>query len=293
VNLSCTTVTWRGLTFSGADDAPFGLSTLEGWSDLPPARRDTDSRPQAHGRFDGPVWSDERTIIITGSTYSAAERDARLALLEDAMAWPSGRGSTEELTITHGGRTLTAFARLTRFKPTFGGAWASGGFPYAIEWVAPDPLRYSAPIVARTGFPVLRGGLRYDLYTDGAGTNLGWLDYGEPSDTGRLSLTNDGNADVWPVFEVTGPVEPEGFEVVRVGSGQRIRFQGPVPAGSPLVIDSATGLAMLDGTADRGDLLTVREWSPVRPGETAEFAFINLGPHSSAQLTAVIRPGRW
>ncbi|MDM8084752.1 hypothetical protein QUV83_08255 [Cellulomonas cellasea] len=293
MDLSTTTVTWRGLTFSGVHGAPFGLSTLEGWSDLPPARRDTEPRQQAHGRFDGPVWSDERTIIITGSTYSAEERDARLLALESAAAWPSGQGSTEELVVTHGGRTLTAFARLTRFKPTFGGAWASGGFPYAIEWVAPDPLRYSPPMSVATTFPVLRGGLEYDLYTDGAGTDLGYLDYGEASDTGRIVVSNPGSAAVPILFQVEGPVDPSGFDIAQVDSDRRLRFSGPVSAGSVLVLDGATGNVLIDGSADRGGLLTYRDWPLIPPGGSIELAFIPLGVDLGARLTAVVRPGSW
>ena len=292
MNLSETTVTWRGLTFSGAADARFRLLSLEGWSDLPPARRDSQPRPQAHGRFDGPVWSDERTIIATGSTYSAEERDARLALLEDAMAWPSGRGSTEELTITHGGRTLTAFARLTRFKPTFGGAWASGGFPYAIEWVAPDPLRYGAPVSVSTGFPTLRGGLEYDLYTDGE-ADTGYLEYGAASDMGRVTVTNPGSAAVPVLFQVAGEVDPFGFDIAQIDTDRRLRFSGPVAASSTLVLDGATGNALIDGSGERGGQLTYRDWPVIPPHSSMGLAFIPLGATTNARLTAVIRPGSW
>jgi len=285
-----TSLSIEGVTFTDRG-GPSILESLGGWFDGAPVRGEAPERPGQHGDFATPATRGGRliTAAVTVVHDSPAEAEATQQRITALLA----DGGFGELEVTSAaGQTLSARVRLGG-QPLVRWVGMSHAIRAQLQFFAPDPLRYSAPIVARTGFPVLRGGLRYDLYTDGAGTNLGWLDYGEPSDTGRLSLTNDGNADVWPVFEVTGPVEPDGFEVVRVGSGQRIRFQGPVPAGSPLVIDSATGLAMLDGTADRGDLLTVREWSPVRPGETAEFAFINLGPHSSAQLTAVIRPGRW
>jgi hypothetical protein len=163
---------------------------------------------------------------------------------------------------------------------------------YQFEFWAADPLRYGEPTSVTTPFPTLRGGLEYDLYTDGA-TDTGFLEYGEASDTGRVVLPNPGTADVWPVFQVDGPVDSAGFDIAVVGTDRRIRFTGPVSAGSVLVIDSGSGTAVIDGTADRGGLLAHRDWFSVRAGESLEIAFIPLGADLGGQLTAVTRPGWW
>ena len=294
MNLSSTTVTWRGLTFYGRRGlGPFTFSELDGWEELPPARHDgSDVRPQAHGRFDAPVWADERTVTLTGFCSSATQRDAVLAQLGDVMTWPSGRGLAEDLVITQAGRTLTGNARLTRYKATLGRGWAVGYFPYAVQWVCSDPMRYGAPVPVTTGFPQLVGGLEYDLYTDGT-LDTGFLEYGAASTTGRIVVANPGNADAWAQYEILGPVPVEGFDILRVGTGDRLRFAGGVSAGSRLVIDSATGVVVIDGYADRSGLLTVRDWFPVPAKGSVEIAFVPLGAYSTAQLTATVSPGFW
>lgn len=291
MSLSCTTVQWRGLTLASDHSSPFGIRTLLGWDELPDARLDAPARPQAHGRFDTAVWADERIITLSGQIVSQ-DRDALLQELQGVMGWPSGLSSAEGLVVTRGGRELTGFARLTAFKTPTTVNWSVGEVPFVIEWRCRDPLRYGAPVSVQTGFPVLRGGLEYDLYTDGT-TDTGVLEYGEASASGRIVLSNTGTADVWPVFQIDGPIDDAGFDIAVVGTEQRIRFSGPVPSGSVLVIDSASGTAVIDGSADRGGLLAHRDWFSVRPGGSVEIAFIPLGVDLGGQLTAVVRPGFW
>lgn len=292
MSLSCTTVQWRGLTLSSDSSSPFGIRTLLGWDELPDARVDAPVRPQAHGRFDTAVWADERVVTLSGQIVSQ-DRDALLQELQSVMGWPSSLSAAEDLVVNRAGRELTGFARLTAFKTPTDLNWSVGLVPFVIEWRCRDPLRYGAPQSVATGFPVLRGGLEYDLYTDGAGTDLGFLDYGEASDTGRVVLSNAGTADSWPVFQVEGPVDSSGFDIAVVGTDQRIRFTGPVGSGSSLVIDSASGTAVIDGSADRGGQLVTRDWFSIPPGGQVEVAFLPLGAVTTATLTVVNRPAFW
>lgn len=292
MSLSCTTVQWRGLTLASDHSSPFGIRTLLGWDELPDARLDAPVRPQAHGRFDTAVWADERIITLSGQIVSQ-DRDALLQELQDVMWWPSGLSSAEDLVVTRAGRELTGFARLTAFKTPTTVNWSVGEVPFVIEWRCRDPLRYGPPESVSTLFPTLRGGLEYDLYTDGEGTDLGYLDYGDASDTGLVVLSNDGTADSWPVFQVEGPVDGSGFDIAVVGTDQRIRFSGPVASGSSLVIDSSSGTAVIDGVADRGGQLTQRDWFPVPARGQVEVAFLPLGGTSTARLTVVHRPAFW
>lgn len=291
MSLSCTTVEWRGLTLSSDSSSPFGIRSLQGWDELPDARMDAPARPQGHGRFDTPVWADERIVTLAGQIVSQ-DRDVLLQELAGVMTWASGAGRAEELVVTRAGRTLASAARLTAFKTPTDLDWSVGRVPFAIEWRCRDPLRYGEPTSVTTPFPTLRGGLEYDLYTDGT-VDTGFLEYGEASDTGRVVLSNPGSADVWPVFQVDGPVDSSGFDIAVVGTDQRIRFAGPVSAGSVLVIDSGSGTAVIDGSADRGGLLAHRDWFSVRAGGSLEIAFIPLGVDLGGQLTAVTRPGWW
>ena len=83
------------------------------------------------------------------------------------------------------------------------------------------------------------------------------------------------------------------MEIVKVGTGERLRFEGGVSTGSVLVLDSATGLVVIDGYADRSGLLTIRDWVSVPPSGSAEFEFVPLGAFSTATLKASITPGWW
>lgn len=292
-DLSGASISWRGLTIAGTHASRHWFSLIDGWEGVPDVRRDSDARPGAHGRFSGPAWSDERVITVTGGASIPAERDTLLREVQAAMV-VAGDGGEEDLTITLAGRELTVGATLTRFRPDLS-RWSSGRFSWAAEWRCPDPLRYGAYVTAPASFPTLVGGLEYDLYTDGAGADLGYLDYGEASSTGRATLTNEGTAATWPQFEVAGPIDASGFEIVTVGTGARLVFEGAVPAGSVLVLDSATGAVLMDGESDRSDLLTWRDWWSVPAGGSVEFAFIRLGSDvgGTPSVTAALRPAFW
>src|SRR5665647_304321 len=286
--LSGTQIVWRGLTIYGTRASRHWLSTLEGWEDLPPTRRDTAQR-NGHGTFGGTPLSDERTVIVAGATSTPDDRDALLAELQ-AVMWLPDSNVTSPLTITHAGRTLTANAQLTRFKPTMDTGWSAGRFGWAAEWVCPDPLRYAAPVVVAKGFAQLLGGLEFDLFTDGTDVT-GLLEYGDPgTETGMVDVTNTGTAPAWLVFTVTGPTPAEGFDILV--AGDRLRFSAALSTGQTLVIDTADGTVLLDGV-DRRVLLTIREWRAVAKGETATVVFTPLGGPTSGQLSVSLAPAFW
>lgn len=288
-----TTVTWRGLTMIGSFGSRHLIKSLDGWDELPPDRFDGDARPQGHGRFDAPVWADARTVTVAGSCWSLTERDALLAELNGAMTWPSGRGTTEPLVITHAGLTLTAFARLRRFRPEIGPEWGAGRFTWVAQWVCPDPLRYGAVVApAAVGFPAPGGGLRTPLFTNGA-TGVGRLDFGLPGTTGRVTVANPGTADASPQFTAAGPVASEGFDIVCVETGERLTFATAVQAGSTLVLDSGTGAVLLNGGADQSGYLTSAQWPTVPARSSRTFAFLPRGSATQASFTVTLRPAWW
>lgn len=290
MDLSSTVIIWRDVTLYGHRDlGRFTFSELDGWDSLPDARQDSNARPQAHGRFDAEVFSDERHVMASGLCQTAAERDAMLAELQASFNF-SAR-TPLPLRITHAGRTLTADARLLRFKPTPVN-WGAGFFGWAAEWVCADPLRYGDPVSVPTTFPTLRGGLEYDLYTDGT-TDTGYLEYGAASDTGRIMVTNTGSAEASVLFQVAGLVDSLGFDIAQIDTDKRLRFVGPVATGSTLVMDGGTGNVLIDGSGERGGQLIIRDWPLIGPHSSVELAFIPLGSTTNARLTAVVRPGSW
>lgn len=292
--LSQASIIWRGLTIHGSRaGGPYWFTELEGWEDLPDADRRAYGRSVAHGSMGSAPTSGPRVITAYGSCRSATDRDSLLQTLRAAFGFANADARAEDLTIDIAGQSLTAAAYLTRFRTILDDSWAAGAFKWQAEWEADDPLRYGARISATTSFADVAGGLQYPLYTDGAGTDLGYLDYGAASTQGRLTLTNLGNAATPVQHEVTGPVPIEGFEIVEVSTGARLVFEGAVPAGSRVVLDGATGAVVIDGTQDRAGLLTYRDWTLVAPGASVQFAFLPRGARSDAVLSSSLAPAFW
>lgn len=295
-----TAIWWGDLSLFGSavPGGRFKVLSLEGWEELPSVREGWQSRPQAHGMFDAPVWANERRILISGSCSRREDRDALLHELQRKLAFPSGEGALRELTITNAGRTLTAGARLTRFKATMEN-WGAGVFGWAAEWVAPDPLRYSQPVTYSTGSPTAEGGLAFPLFhSDYLGRTTGVLSFGPAPAEGRLTVSNEGTADTWPVLRVVGtPVG--GFAVQHVESGRRVEYVGDVPAPYVLEVDSGTGTAVLVHPdtgrllADRSGMLTRREWVPVPAGGSASFQFTAPTFAAAARLDVTVRGAWW
>ena len=279
-----TLIEWRDLALHGCVGR-FTINSLEGWDDLPDARTQWDPRPNQHGVFDAPVYASERHVMVSGLCKRRDQRDALLRELKRGMTFGP---HAEQLTITHAGQRLSVAARLVRFQPS-NQWWGAGVFPWTAEWVAPDPFRYGQQRQVYTTLPELKGGLNFDLFTDGEDVT-GWLDFGEAGSSGRITLSNDGDADAHPTFAVRGPA-PEGFTITNVQTGRRIVSTTVVPAGSTLTIHTANGTAYLDG-ADRSGQLTVREWTPIPPGESYTFQF-TAPTFTSAALVGSIRDTFW
>lgn len=289
-----TSITVGGVTFNntGATDAN-GVSwlygSIKGWYDGPPVKGGKTDRPQSHGSFAERAFRDGRTVTIAGWVSAPSRALASAAQISLSGLLASGDFGAFMVADSDQG-SLSAQVQIDGTPLV---DWDEPcEIEYQLSFYAPDPLRYGAPVPVTTGFPQLAGGLEYDLFTDGT-TDTGFLEFGAASATGRLVVANPGNEDVWPQFQITGPIPAQGLEVVRVGTGERLRFEGEVSTGSVLLLDSATGLVVIDGYADRSGLLTIRDWSPVAPGGSAEFEFVPLGTYSAAQLTATVSPGFW
>lgn len=291
------TVSIGGLTFGAplphVDDSgcEWVLSGIGGWDDSGAGvRRDDSDRPQAHGSFDLPGWRTGRSVGVSG-TVVCPTRSAAAGVVQRMNALLAD-GRAAELTVTDADLpTMTASVRLAD-KPTVD--WSGhGGFTvaYAFEFWVADPLRYGPAATLETGFPVLAGGLEFDLFTDGS-ADTGFLEFGAMSSNGRVVTSNAGNADAWPQFTVTGPVPP--FQIVAVESGRRLVFSRSVNAGDSLVIDTATGVVVLNGgDVDYSGYLTTAEWASIPAGGAQTFAFLPVSGTGTGTMAVTWRPAFW
>lgn len=291
-----TTATVGGITFANnptpdTDGITWLLSRLDGWHGGVGVNSPRLNRPQGHGTFAQPAFRQGRLVVIEGTALCDSRSVAAIAQRKLSALLADGSFGdllVEDMDV----ESLTASVQLGA-APDVDWSLSGNVVRFQLPLYAPDPLRYSDPIALSTGFPNLIGGLRYDLYTDGLGSTLGYLDYGEPSETGTVTLSNPGTADIPVLIQVVGPVDEAGFDVIQVGTGKRLTFEDPVGAGSTLVLDGATGAVVIDGVADRGGRLTWRDWPIVPAGGSVELLFSPRGPRSEAQMTAVYRPGWW
>ncbi|MBN0040251.1 hypothetical protein JN535_08750 [Cellulosimicrobium cellulans] len=274
---------------------PYGWTMRQGIEELPSFRANTVGRPNAHGDFDAPFWADGRVLTfgfrvlrearwLYGATYEdavTAFRRVMVPTLDLFEVWVNvpGRGP------------IRWDVRVSRHEIVTDPAYDIGLAVISTQFYAPDAVGHGPQQVGYAWFPELVGGLEFDLFTDGV-EDTGCLEFGERGETGRVRLANDGTAESYPVFNVEGPAL-DGFEIVAVGQGRRIRWEGRLFPGDLLTIDAAHGTALLNGAADRSGLFTRREWFAVPPGDELEVQFLPVGASTGARLSVVSSSAWW
>jgi len=273
-----------GLEFSTDESARLTIATLDGWYSGAPVRSEVENRPNGDGAFGvNRVYKGARVITQTG--LIVAETMADPLWMQFAGIQANGAPSEFEVFDEIPG-WLTISVTLAD-APTVG-PLVGGVASYVLQLVARDPIKYGPEMVASTGLPSAGGGLEYPL-----GDPAGALYYGAIGDLGRVTLTNSGTADVWPVFVVSGFLDA-GFEIRCIDMGSVIRYDRVVPAGTTVTVDSRTGSVLIDGVSDGSTYLTRDEFFPVPAGGSCEVQFSAVGVgDANAVLTATVRPGWW
>jgi len=287
-----TIVTVGGMTVYSAAVPDAGgvmraFSILKGWEGGGPVKGQSLERAQSDGAFAERAFRAGRTIVLGGVTecptraLAAAEALSLSALLGD--------GSFGDFVVDDPDMVTLRSSVRHGIEPMV--EWDNH---YMIEWqfgfLAPDPLRYGDWVTASTGFLVVSGGLRFPLYSDGDGADLGALDYGVSSTTGTLTLTNPGTATTPIQHVIAGPVDADGFDIINTATGRRLTYQGSIPTGSSLVLDGRTGAVLLDGQSERGTLLTSRDWPVCAAGASVSLFFRYRGGIADGTLTSSLAP---
>jgi hypothetical protein len=149
--------------------------------------------------------------------------------------------------------------------------------------LAVDPARYGPAESVSTGIAVAGSGYTWPAV---------WpADWGIGGVDGRVSVTNDGSVETWPIMQVTGGLSA-GVELVEVITGSRLRLDRQIPLGSTAYFNARTGRAYLDSTAnDISGFMTGRDWWSVPPGATRTVQFNPLGAVTGTPvLTVTIAP---
>lgn len=279
-----TTASFGGLTFDDEAWTGFKLSKLVGWYDAAPARYETSQRPQAHGSFrPGTIYRDPRVVSVEGSWSGDTLAEAYAARNKLAALQADGRESTFTVTDPGGVSSITAGVSTA---PTMDDGLYQPFFKFAFDVIAADPFRYGATVTTTTGPPTASSGLVWPL-----GTTAGkFFDWGTAGASGRALASNPGTATTHTVMQVTGGLSG-GFELVWVPTGQRLRFERPVDAGSTVTLNPRTGRATIDGASDVTGYLTQSQWWSVPAGTSGEIQFTPIGSTTGTPtLTALTAP---
>lgn len=276
------------LTFDGGSP-PVGAyvaKELQGWFSSPPMRADVEDRPNADGAFfSDRNYRSARALRFVGALLGGSV-EAQETLM-DAFAALQANGAPIEISVETDTQTRSVTATLTGEAEVVPVAQMDAAIVTA-RFICYDPIKYGTATESTTGLPTQGGGLEYEL-----GEPSGALYYGALGDLGRVTLTNTGTADTWPSFEVTGTLDA-GFYLQRLDTGQILRYDRVVPAGTTVTIDSRTGEVLIDGVSDASSYLTRDEFFAVPAGGTAEVQFNAIGASSgSPTLTATYRSGWW
>lgn len=216
-----------------------GWRTLTGWRDLPDAELGDSPRPQAHGNYPGSVFGGP--IAVTFQFLLRGTPAEKLADLETLERWTQLKPSGEELwlAVDDGDGVWMRRARVIGRSIPQEKHFTHAPLECALQFLCADPRRYS--LDETTGQAVLAsgsGGLAYPLVYP--------LVYGTQS-AGALAVTNAGTADAPLTLTFLGPLTNPRV----VCDDWTLAFDITLAGGETLAVDTGTGTALLNGTADR------------------------------------------
>jgi len=259
---------------------------IEGWTGSAPIRRSKSEILSGHGTHAERGYKDERLITVNGH-HVAANRAAAAAFVDDLNAYlgDGTEGIFRVDDVTLGSRWVEVYLAAGGVDVTWTGGVDVG---FQVHMIAPDPRKYGAAVTTGpTGVPVPGTGLAYPLF---GSPTTGALDIGFGGQSGQVTATNRGSADVGQVFIITANYA-EQIVITETGSKRRLVYEGLVQFGQTLVLDSNQGTAALDGIPRDGELV-VAEWVRLGRNESASWLFEAPGA-SAPQLTVKVTPAWW
>lgn len=285
MSLPAVIVTLPGLTLSNTSQYPDPyLLDLQGWYDSTDKKLDSLEWPNAHGASDqDPVYDTARYPVVVGRLVTV-DPTAVFELRTQVMGLKSYTGQFP-MSVQDPNGTRHALVQLAG-PIEFLIDRTDGVATFTIPLMATDHLVYGDERTRQTGLPTSGGGLEYPLFSPD-----GTLYYGANGNLGRVTLTNNGDAPVWPSVTITGGLTA-GFYVQRLDTGQVVRYDRLVPAGGTVSIDFRTGEVLIDGASDGSTYLTRYEFFSVAPGEAVEVQFNAIsGSSGTPTMTVTIADG--
>lgn len=258
---------------------------LAGWYSGPPMRGGSDERPNADGEFSVvKAFRSARPLKFTGTLAADTAEESISRWMQFAAIQSDGQPFP--LTVVDPWGALTVVVSLDGAPEIL--ELTNEGAEVTARFIAADPVKYGPARTVSTGLPTSGGGLEYEL-----GEPAGALYYGALGGLGRVVLSNAGTAETWPRFTVSGGLA-DGFFLQCLESGEVLRYERVVPAGTSVSLDARTGEVLVDGVSDGSTYLVLDEWFSVAPGGACTVQFNAIGASSGApELSATISDGFW
>ncbi|MGN7861451.1 hypothetical protein ACTJI8_12795 [Microbacterium sp. 22303] len=215
-----------------ADRRPAGLFVgrdgFQGWDDTPDAVREAIARAGAHGEYDLPVFQAARVFSVDG--HAIAWSDQTLDNLHDIVTGVGAAGGRFQVTVTHRGQPLRAFARRggKALFQDLGFRTGRRRASFQLQFVAADPRKYGEEHSFHAGAEVF----------------------------------HRGNFPASPVLEVTGPTPAY---TIGTSIGRSLTIGQSLSAGQVHRIELRTGRLYRNGVLQTGAITAGGMWA-VPPG---------------------------
>lgn len=271
------TCSFGGFTLGQTDS--FGvecyLLAVDGWG-APGSTAQAVQRAAADGAFATPAFFTARTFTVTGGLV-AADRPSLVAAFDRLQAAASI--NAQIVTVTTGGAVRNVSGQ--RQGEITISAETDVYIECAITFLAVDPRKLGAPIIASTFLPSGTGGWTFPFTFP--------LTIASTVNPGTCSATSPGSLIGPVVVRIDGPVS--GPVVTHVASGAQLVLASSysLAAGAWLTIDMDAHTVLENDQADRTSFLTVRGWSGLDPGVNV-WAFAAQTYNPSAKLTVTAYP---
>lgn len=264
-----TELTWAGLTLGGLF-GDYRVTEVEGWDDMSAISDTSIERARGHGDHIGDLFARARIVSVTGEIVDTVNRDA---LARRLLAATPVSSALRSLSADYFGLQLTAQARVIARKVKVSAGYDVGNVPFAVQFKCPSALRYGAAQAPSTALPLSGGGITYPMTYP--------VTYGSGGITGRVTVTNAGTAPAPLKIGIRGRL-PQGW--IATAGDRVLAYPVEVPSGQTVVVNSADGTVLVEGTASRRGNLTRADWltcpaaDPVTgaPG-TLDVQFASLG----------------
>jgi hypothetical protein len=260
---------------------PYEYFDLTGLDELPDLRTDDTPRPGGHGEFTGIDYASGRTVEMTLEVAAepalAVTYQAALAALRVATVPATDGARTPFWFRLPGQPVLRLDMKVRRRRIPTDRAYEMGLASPQLQLRAASPFATGTDRTASASLPSSSSGMAFPMAFP--------MTFGAGGSTGRVVMTNAGTAPASVLYTVLGPLEA-GFELVEVATGRRLVYVEALTATDVVVLDSALGTVMLNGTAPRRSKLTRAQWWQVPAGGTCIVQINPLGTYQAAASLA-------